>query len=109
MLVLVAVVDAVATMQRAQHAADMIAIAAMERSPLAGGSGTVDESTLRQLAKTEGVELRAVDTASWPLEVGVTVRAGPYTPALRFWAGPVLNARAEVVPPPSDEGATSPP
>lgn len=104
MLVLVSVVDALATMQRGQHAADIIAIAAMERSPLAGGAGEVDEPALQQLAKTQGVDLLAVDTTSWPLEVGIRIRAGPYTPFLGFWAGPILASRAEVIPPPEASG-----
>lgn len=105
MLTLVAAVDAVATMQRGQHAADILAIAAMERSPLAGGAGTVDDLALRQLAKTQGVHLHAVDTASWPLEVGIQVRAGPVTLLKGLWAGPILTARAEVIPPTDTAGA----
>lgn len=103
MLLLVTAVDALATLQRGQHAADIIAIAAMERSPLAGGTGSVDQAVLTQLATSQGVTLRDVDTTSWPLEVGIRVRAGPHTPLARIWAGPECSSRAEVIPPPGSE------
>lgn len=108
-LALVALVDALAAVQRGQHAADILAIAAMERSPLAGGVGSVDPAALNRLAARQGVKVMTVDTAGWPLEVGVRIRASPSSLLAGFWDGPEAAARAEVVPPPDPIPSASPP
>ena len=98
-LVLVATVDALATANRGQHGADILAIAAMEASPLAGGAGQVNRPHLDRLARRHGVILDQVDTTGWPLRVRVTIRAEPDGLLQSVWSGVHHSSTAEVVPP----------
>lgn len=97
-LIMVAVVDVVATKQRGQHVADMIAVAAMQHSPLTGGSGEVDREALGTIAKGQKTSLLAVDTTGWPLTVRITIRAQPYGLLNGILTGAAFTSTAEVVP-----------
>lgn len=99
MVLVIASMDVIATMHRAQHGADMLAIAALEASPLAGGKGEVNHAALTHLAQTHDVALTKVDTTGWPLEVAVTIRAQPRTIMHTVWAGPTITQGAELVSP----------